>query len=427
MNHEILEADLTWTTEGFFGGLQVEVRGDRIVQVGKDLASTASIRRLKGRALLPGFVNVHSHAFQRGLRGSGETFPAGAGSFWTWREAMYALVESLDEERFSRLCRQAFREMLRAGITTVGEFHYLHHLGEERSFAADRLVLEAAKAEGIRIVLLQTFYKTGGVGQPLQGGQKRFATPSLAEYWQQFDHLQSLLEPTTQSLGVVGHSIRAVPLDDLAGLFEGARQRSLPLHMHVEEQKQEIQACLEAYGKTPMAVVLELGPDRRFTAIHCTHTRPDELEAFLATGAHVGLCPLSEANLGDGHADLPRMLHGLPDQIAIGTDSNNRLSMFEELRILELGQRTLREKRGVCLDQEGRCARPLIRMATEAGARALAVAAGRIEAGLLADFVAIDLEHPHLRGSPVETLEDALVFGCSNEVFAEVCVGGRWL
>src|SRR5262245_11930716 len=173
----VLEADLTWTGERFESGVRVAIGPDgRITGVGalKDAVG----ERLKGQALLPGFVNAHSHAFQRGLRGRGERFPAGSGSFWTWREAMYGLVGSLDADAFESLCLRTFREMRRAGITTVGEFHYFHHGPEETGWAFDERVLAAASAAGIRIALLEVYYKTGAIGQPLEGAQRRFATPS---------------------------------------------------------------------------------------------------------------------------------------------------------------------------------------------------------------------------------------------------------
>ena len=190
MKEQILEADLTFTGQRFEAGIQLEVKGDRIVRVGRGLCQNPTLR-LQQRALLPGFVNGHSHAFQRYLRGRGETFPQGAGSFWTWREAMYQLVESLDADRLFDISQHAFREMLRAGMTTVGEFHYVHHLSpgaESQDFAGDAVVVAAAREAGIRLVLLQTFYKTGAIGQPLQGGQRRFATPDLDAYWRQLDH-----------------------------------------------------------------------------------------------------------------------------------------------------------------------------------------------------------------------------------------------
>lgn len=427
---ELIEADLTYLGRAFERGVQVEIEDGRIVRVGRGLGA-APTRRLQRRALLPGFVNAHSHAFQRFLRGRGETFPQGAGSFWTWREAMYALVESLDADRLFEISLQAFREMLGAGMTTVGEFHYVHHLDPEKlDFAGDGVVVAAAREAGIRLVLLQTFYKTGAIGQPLQGGQRRFATPDVGEYWRQLDHLAQRLDLPTESLGVVGHSVRAVPLEDLEALAKGAGERGMLFHIHVEEQRQEIAASLNAYGKRPMEIVFEKifphCPPSRVTAIHCTHSDPEDLAAYVAAGANVCLCPLTEANLGDGFSHLPSLTAAAAGaQVAIGTDSNVRFSMLEEMRLLEFAQRLRREERGAVRDQEGHIGRLLMNIATAGGARALGLAAGAIAEGKLADFVAIDTGHPSLAYAPEESLEDALIFGGADGAIAETFVGGR--
>lgn len=432
MKEQILEADLTFTGQTFEAGIQIHVEGDKIRRVGRGLSPSPTLR-LQGRALLPGFVNSHSHAFQRFLRGRGETFPQGAGSFWTWREAMYELVENLDADRLFDISLQAFREMLRAGMTTVGEFHYVHHLNPENlDFAADGVVVAAAREAGIRLVLLQCFYKTGAIGQPLAGGQRRFATPDLDAFWRQLDHLAERLDLPTESLGIAPHSIRAVPLPDLEALAKGASERGLFFHIHVEEQRQEIAASLNAYGKRPMELVFEkVFPHlaaEKVTAVHCTHSAPDDLAAYLAAGANVCLCPLTEANLGDGFSHLPSMTGAAAaGQVTIGTDSNVRFSMLEEMRLLEFAQRLRREERGAVRDAEGHIGRLLMRIATRGGARALGLAAGALEKDHLADFVTVNLEHPSLAYAPRETFEDALIFGASDEAIAEVCVGGNWL
>lgn len=432
MKEQILEADLTFTGQAFEAGIQIHVEGDKIRRVGRGLSPSPTLR-LHGRALLPGFVNSHSHAFQRFLRGRGETFPQGAGSFWTWREAMYQLVENLDADRLFDISLQAFREMLRAGMTTVGEFHYVHHLNPENlDFAADGVVVAAAREAGIRLVLLQCFYKTGAIGQPLQGGQRRFATPDLDDFWRQLDHLAQRLNLPTESLGIAPHSIRAVPLPDLEALAKGANERGLFFHIHVEEQRQEIAASLNAYGQRPMELVFEkVFPHLRaekVTAVHCTHSAPEDLAAYLAAGANVCLCPLTEANLGDGFSHLPAMTGAAASgQVAIGTDSNVRFSMLEEMRLLEFAQRLRREERGAIRDADGHIGRLLMRIATRGGARALGLAAGALEKDHLADFVTVNLEHPSLAYAPRETFEDALIFGASDEAIAEVCVGGNWL
>jgi formimidoylglutamate deiminase len=425
----IVAAELTWTGEAFESGVRVETDPEgRILRLWRDsdTEAPAPTHRLRGQALLPGFVNAHSHAFQRGLRGRGETFPAGAGSFWTWREAMYDLVSSLEAEPFRALCLQAFREMRAAGITTVGEFHYLHHSQPEvPDFAFDRIVLEAAAEAGLRTVLLQTFYKTGAIGKALEGGQRHFATPSPALYWQQMDALANRLAPH-QTLGGVVHSLRAASLEDLAAIHQESRRRGLVFHIHVEEQRKEIEDALAYYGRTPMRLLQDiLGTAEKVTAIHCTHTTPEDFAWFGGTGGTACLCPLTEGNLGDGLCNLiPFREAG--GRVCLGSDSNNRISSLEEMRWLEYAQRLRTERRGVLRDEEGQLSKHLLYAATRDGARALGLETGEIAPGNWADFVAIALDAPDLAGARPETLLDALIFGASERVIAGTCVGGEW-
>ncbi|MCB1057540.1 MAG: formimidoylglutamate deiminase, partial [Acidobacteria bacterium] len=399
----VIEADWTWTGERFESGLRLEIDGDRITRVSRQLRDPD--RRFAGRALLPGFVNAHSHAFQRGLRGRGETFPEDAGSFWTWRRAMYGLVAELDRPRLHRLCLQAFREMLAAGITAVGEFHYLHHDDAGASdFAFDETVLAAAHEAGIRIVLLETFYAHGGPDQPLEGAQRRFRIDDPEVYWRQMDRLAARLDAPTQSLGAVAHSLRAVDPGVVDELYREARRRKLVFHLHAEEQRQEVDAVVAAWGRRPVELLVErldLGPD--LTAVHCTHTPAAHLRAFARAGANACLCPLTEANLGDGLCDLPALLEA-GGHLCLGSDSNARISMLEEMRWLEYGQRLKSESRGVLRGPRGEVAPLLLRAATEGGARALGLDAGRLEPGTLADLVLVDLDAPALAGWQPATL-----------------------
>jgi formimidoylglutamate deiminase len=418
-----LEAELTWTGARFDAGVQIAIGSDgRIVSV--DTSRREGAERLPGVALLPGLVNAHSHAFQRGLRGQGERFPSGKGSFWTWREAMYELVGSLDPASLRRLSAQAFGEMRDAGITTVGEFHYLHH-EREGDFALDEAVLAAAVEVGIRMVFLYSYYATSAPGQPLQAAQRRFATPSVDEFWRQLDRVEPLLDRATQTLGVAPHSIRAAGPRDIALLYQEARRRGLPVHLHVEEQRREIEEAQAAYRRTPMAVILDAVEDGRFTAVHCTHTSDADMERFLRAGGTVCLCPLTEGNLGDGSPRLAQA-NAVGARLAIGTDSNNRLDLIEEMRWMEYGQRLRQEIRGALPDQNGHVAPVLLDAATRGGAQALGLDAGRIAAGCWADFLVVDLRAPALNGVAAECLSEAIVFGAGNEVIAGTYVGGRW-
>jgi formimidoylglutamate deiminase len=433
----VVEADWTWTGDGFAPGVQLRVGGDgRIAEVGRlGLPPTVRLRR---QALLPGMVSAHSHAFQRGLRGRGERYPEGAGSFWSWREAMYELAGGLDAGGFERLCRATFREMRSAGITAVGEFHYLHHLrpgvpgggpgGEEAplDYALDARVLRAAAAAGIRIVLLNTYYRTGGVALPLTGAQLRFASPAPGPFWEQMDRLAGRLAGPAQTLGAAVHSLRAAPPEDLAAIYGEARRRGLVVHLHVEEQRREIADCLAHYGRRPMQLLLSTLPAADgLTAVHCTHTAAEDMERFLQAGGSACVCPSTEANLGDGLPDLA-LAHRRGGRLSLGTDSNARISLLEEMRWLEYGQRLRAEGRGILRDGDGEVARTLLRAATLGGARALGLPCGELAPGCWADLVAIDLEHPALAGWEPETLLAALVFGAGDDAIAATAVGGEW-
>ncbi len=424
MSGIVIQADHTWLGDGFAAGVQVAVSGDGRIEAVGALGRVVT-HRLEHTALLPGFIDAHSHAFQRGLRGKGERFPAagGTGTFWTWRESMYQLAATLDPASFRRLSARAFREMRDAGITAVGEFHYLHH-ERETDHRFDDILLDAARASGIRLVLLQTFYATGGIGKPLEGAQRRFATPSMEQYWKQVERLTAMLDPTTQSLGVAAHSIRAGSLEQIGLLHQEATRRGLPFHMHVEEQRAEVAECVAAYGRPPMFLLNErFESGGNLCAVHCTHTASDDMRRFLQAGGAVCLCPLTEANLGDGLPEL-RGLAGA--RLSLGTDGNARISMVEEMRLLEYGQRLRDERRGVLADPAGRVATNLLSAGTEGGAQALKLRAGRIEPGYWADLVALDLSAPPLAELPAEGLLEGVIFGAGNEVIAGTFVGGRW-
>ena len=421
MSQESIRAALTWIDGDFRRGIEVGIGDDGRIASVSETSEPPTHDRI---ALLPGFVNAHSHAFQRALRGRGERFERPAENFWSWREAMYELVEEMDRDSMKRIAVQAYREMRRAGMTTVGEFHYLHH-DSRGDWGFDEVMLEAAAEVGLRIVLLNAFYVSGGIDEPLGPAQQRFDGRSLEAYWANMDRLQTTVDGDRQRLGVVAHSIRAVPPNLVADLHEESRVRSLVFHMHVEEQLAEIEACREAYGTTPTGVLLEhLHLDDRFTAVHDTHTDPADMARYLATGARVCLCPLTEANLGDGLADVPGIL-AAGGRVCLGSDSNARISMLEEMRLMEYGQRLRGQQRGACRDAHGRIDRVLLDAATINGAESLGVAAGRIEIGRLADFVLVDLDAPTLQDCREEDLASALVLGAAEEAIAGTLIAGR--
>lgn len=425
-----LEADLTWTGERFERGVVVEVDSSgRIAAVGSlGRLAGRETNRLRQRAILPGFVNAHSHAFQRGLRGRGERFPAGAGSFWTWREAMYELVAGLDAQAFLHWTLQAFREMRAAGITTVGEFHYLHHSSAGTDFAFDELVLRAASLAGVRLVLLDAFYAHGGAGgAPAAAGQQRFLSASVDDYWARLDRLLPLLRTQGWTLGAVAHSLRATTPAELAAIGAEARRRGLVLHLHAEEQSQEVDDCRAAYGRTPLEVVVGSLPSvDGVVAVHGTQASAANLADFLRRGGRLCVCPMTEASLGDGIPQLAGLDGQALGRLCLGTDSNLRISMLDEMRGLEYGQRLRGQMRGALRDAQGEVARGLLRAATLGGAEALGVETGVLAVGRHADFIALDLDAPALQGSTDDTLLEALIFGAGEQVIAATALGGLW-
>jgi len=422
---QIIEADLTLIGDEFKPGLQVELRPDGTIgRVGP--ADKTPTVRLERQALMPGMVNAHSHAFQRALRGCAEQFPRSSGNFWVWRDEMYGLVNRLDADSLYEACRLCFLEMLAAGITTVGEFHYLHHASADGGFVFDDTVLNAARDTGIRIVLLNACYLTGDIGLPLGKSQRRFDAGSLACFLKQVDRVSGLLT-SAQTQGLVAHSVRAVPIDDLVALHRKAKSDDVPFHMHLEEQNLEIDACLLKYKARPMELLLDrLDIGQEFTAVHCTHSHDEDMTRFIDTGANVCICPLTEANLGDGIAQVARMW-ALGAHVCLGTDSNARIDFNEEMRWLEYVQRLKHQGRGVCADGSGSVAAGLWLAATVGGARSLGLRTGMIAPDRQADLITIDLDAPQLVGLSPESLLTSFVLGADARAIKRVCVAGNWL
>lgn len=376
-------------------------------------------RRLAGRVLLPGFVNAHSHAFQRALRGHVQ-HSAGPDSFWTWRDRMYTLANQLDPEAVEAVSALAFLEMVQAGYTTVGEFHYLHHAPDGTPYAdPDELALRVvagARRVGIEIVLLRVAYARAGHGLAPNPLQRRF-------YDQRPDDVLAAvqrLEGRGIAAGLAPHSMRACPADWLRAFAEGAGDRVV--HAHVDEQPAEIEASLREHGRRPLQVFGDaglLGP--RFTAVHLTHPDAAEIALTRATGMSVCVCPSTELDLGDGF--LPASaLDGVP--LCIGSDSHALIDPFAELRSIEWHARAVAGRRNVLLHEgpDGLAGR-LLRHGSVDGASALGLReVGEIRAGGVADLVGLDRTRAELRGA---RLLPALVFGAGPALVREVWVRGR--
>ena len=412
---------LAWIDGAFRRGYEIEIDGDCIAAVRQTDADATHPQE----AMIPGFVNAHSHAFQRGLRGLGEVFTTPEDDFWSWRSSMYELVDSLTPDSAYEHSLRAFGEMRAAGMTSVGEFHYIHHSDMGMDWALDDAVCSAANDAGIRLVLLHACYLAGGFGQTLSGAQCRFDGGDMATWWKAVDRAQSACQGSLQSVGVVIHSLRAVPIDVASSICEEARRRGLVIHLHLEEQPAEIEACLAAHGCTPMRLVLKhLSPGEDMTAVHCTHTTDTDMADYAAAGGGVCLCPLTEANLGDGIADVVGM-RASGASMCLGSDSNARISMLEEMRLCEYGQRLRDGRRGACVNACGRIDVPLIDMATRGGAAALGLDAGNIVVGALADFTCIDLEAAPLANTTDQTLSAALITGGDVRCIGATIIGGR--
>jgi len=420
-------------------GLLVEADGAilRLENVGvspKDSASLPAdtqIVRLPGKALLPGFVNVHSHSFQRLIRGRTESQRSGGQDFWSWRGAMYHAAASLAPEQVYQVARMAFLEMALAGTTAVGEFHYLHRTPEGGAYADPNLlahqVIAAAQSVGIRIALLRTAYQRAGFGLPPDPGQTRFLE-STEEFLANADELRHQYHSTDTWVGVAPHSVRAVPIDDIQKVAEYARGHRLPLHMHVSEQVAEVAACQREYGTTPVRLLAQRGVlSERFTAVHAIHIDKEEMGLFAANRATICSCPTTERNLGDGIFPARDVMEqGI--RVAFGSDSQAQIDPLEDARELEYHLRLQHQQRSLLDGVEGQeLSARLFHCATANGAAALACQSGELKVGKLADFFTVDLNDVAVAGSSPEDLLAMIVFGLQRSAIADVAVGGKFV
>lgn len=398
----------------------LEVAGDRIVHVERQAQVPADAERIAGLTL-PGLVNAHSHAFQRALRSRAQA--RGEGSFWTWREEMYRLAGQLDPDSLRALARAAFAEMALAGITLVGEFHYLHHAPGGRPYAdpnemGRQLVLAATEA-GLRATLIDACYLCGGVGRPLEGTQLRFGDGS-AEAWAA--RTEALRGGTRVRHAAAIHSLRAVPPDECRVVAEVARARGQVLHAHVSEQPAENEACLAAYERTPTRLLADAGAlDERFCAVHATHADPADQALLGAARSAVCLCPTTERDLGDGVGQAAAV-RDAGARLCLGSDSNAVVDLFEEARAVELDERLTSGSRG------RHSAGDLLAAATAGGAASLGwPECGRLAEGALADLAVLRLDSVRLAGARQEHLLAAAVFAASAADVRDVMAGGRWI
>jgi len=391
----VVRPEWVWTPDGLLTHHAVQIGSGIIVEVAPAERYPEVHVDLPGRLLLPGLVNAHSHAFQRAFRGHVQHRPRGRDDFWSWRDRMYAVANGLTPEGVQAVSALAFVEMVEAGITRVGEFHYLHHQPDgSRYDDPDELALRvraAAEEVGIGITLLRVAYQRGGVEQPLRADQRRFADARPDDVLASVARLGA-----GGDVGLAPHSVRAVERDWLEAFagFDGV------VHAHVSEQPAENDACLEAYGASPLTVFAEAGlVDDRFTAVHLTHPLAGDLELLISARGSVCACPSTELDLGDGF--LPVAVRERA-RVCLGTDSHATIDVLREAATLEMHARAMEGRRNVLtpVDDRHGLAERLLHAATTAGGRAL----GRDDRGLVpgapADMVAVDLRRTAARGVP---------------------------
>jgi formimidoylglutamate deiminase len=433
-----MEAEQSWLPEliyadGAFQSGRAVTCNDRgeIASISTDFSQPG---RLKNRALLPGLINSHSHAFQRVIRGRTEHRTQSKDSFWTWRQMMYSAAARLSPEDVYDASRMAFLEMALSGITSVGEFHYLHHSPDGQPYDDPNLlekeVVRAARDVGLRIALLRVAYARAGYETEANPRQQRFIENDPETYLKNLERLITDLGSSTDAwVGVAPHSVRAVQLDYLRRVIEFGNEKKLPIHMHVAEQPAEVSACIAEYGRSPVALLSTEGLlSERFTAVHAIHVSPKGVVMLAEKAAIVCACPTTERNLGDGvvPADL-YFEKGV--RVALGSDSHVEIDLLEDARELEYNLRLQKMERTV-LSPEGDPAQSalavrLFECATSHGATSIGGPGGTLEFGRAADFFTVDLDDPSIAGASGEDLLSSIVFSLSRTAIRDVVVGGQ--
>jgi formimidoylglutamate deiminase len=413
--------------EGWAHGVRVVVNNGRIATLAADVEPKAEDER--HGAAVPGLCNLHSHAFQRGMAGLAEVKGSGADGFWTWREVMYRFVDRLNPEDVEAIAAQAYVEMLESGFTRVGEFHYLHH--DRTGAPYDRLgemserIAAAARQTGLGLTLLPVLYAHGGFGgAPAAPLQRRFLN-TIDRYGRLLqDAREAVASLDDAVVGIAPHSLRAVTAEQLA--LASTLAAGAPIHVHIAEQTGEVEDCLAWSGQRPVQWLLDHAlVDQRWCLVHATHVDRLELERVVRAQAVVGLCPITEANLGDGvfpAADF-RALGG---RFGVGSDSNVLIDAAEELRLLEYGQRLTRQSRNLMADEPAASTGGgLFRAAHAGGAQALGLGVAGIVIGAAADIVTLDLNHPALAVRGGDALVDGWVFAARAGAVETVWRFGR--
>jgi formimidoylglutamate deiminase len=411
---------------GWHRDVLITIEGRTVAAVAPGAPPRPDAECLAGIAV-PGMANVHSHAFQRAMAGLVERRGPEDDSFWTWREVMYRFLAHMTPDDVEAVAAWLHVEMLEAGFTATGEFHYLHNdpTGARYADPAEMgaRIAAAAQVSGIGLALLPCFYAHGGCGgREPKPGQARFLS-DLDGYWR-------LLEASARHvaavpgavLGLAPHSLRAVDAGEMRALAE--RWQAGPIHIHAAEQTAEVDECIAWSGARAVQWLLDhMAVDERWCLIHCTHMTSEESAALARSGAVAGLCPITEANLGDGIFEAPRFLEA-GGRFAVGSDSNVRISLAEELRTLEYGQRLRERKRNRLGPAGSSTGRHLFDAACRGGAQALGLASGVIAPGRTADIVILDDAHPALAGRSGDAVLDSWIFAAGDGIVRDVFAGG---
>ena len=431
-----LHASAALLPQGWARDVAIEIGADgRVASAKPDAPRDPPAERLEG-FVVPGMPNLHSHAFQRAMAGLAELRTHPEDSFWTWRELMYRFASRITPQQVHDVAAWLYVEMMKAGFTSVAEFHYLHHDAGGKRFAdaaeMSHRIADASQRTGIALTHLPVLYQYGGFNaKPPRPGQERFIL-STDDHLRLVESLHRRYANTPGvRIGAAFHSLRAVDPAAIAPAVRALREldATLPLHIHIAEQRREVEECVAWSGKRPLQWLLQhVRPDARWCLVHSTHLDAGEIAGLAASGAIAGVCPTTEANLGDGIFPAEEYLAPKqPGAFGIGTDSHVEVSVASELRLLEYAQRLALGRRAVLASRTH--ASPGERLYVEAasgGARALGIEAGRIAAGCRADLVVLDPEHPALWNKTPTRALDAWVFAGDNGCVRDVMVGGAW-
>ena len=427
-------AEHAWLPHGWADDVRIEHIGPSYTHVHED-AERGTAQRL-GRFVLPGMPNLHSHAFQRAMAGLAERRGDPEDSFWTWRETMYASAGRIGPDELRAIATQLYVEMLKAGYTQVCEFHYLHHQPDGKPYAdpaqMSLALIEAAREAGIGLTLLPTLYMQGGFdGRPLSERQRRFGH-TLDAYLRLLEQLRKM-ENSTLHVGIALHSLRAVPQDALLTVLESGLAHG-PIHIHIAEQIGEVQDCLALRNARPVEWLLDHAPvDARWCLVHATHMNDDETRRVADSGAVAGLCPTTEANLGDGLFPLQAYLDA-GGTFGIGSDSHISVSPVEELRWLEYGQRLQTRHRNIAVSESSNSVGETVwGDALFGGAQASGADIGAIEgagsdadSAPRADLLVLDDEASLLAARATHNLLDTFLFAGNVPLVRDVMVNGAW-